>query len=245
MHPIQQRSAAAFAVAALLGLPLMAQAVSLNVPVSPASYADTALPGTTEAARPELAGTALEDVLTPFSFNGITGTVQNRVVKEDLTGTLDFYWKVNVDATPIGSANLAPNAATNTPFDITAFRLGNFGVANITDADWRVDGLGDTPPRVARLFNSTGRPDGAVNFLFTDPPLVAGKSSMFFFLHTNATNYAKTAVYDLLGNGNSADAISGSFATFAPSAVPEPGSMALVCAGLAMTAAVSRRQRRH
>ena len=51
------------------------------------------LSGTTAAKRPELAGTVLKDVVRPFSINllgggKITGTVQDRVVREKKTGTL-------------------------------------------------------------------------------------------------------------------------------------------------------------
>jgi hypothetical protein len=76
---------------------------------------DTSLGGTTSAARPELAGTVLEDDVQTFSFLGITGTVQNRVVREDVSGTLDFYWRIKVDEGVPGVA--APGA-------ISAFRLG-------------------------------------------------------------------------------------------------------------------------
>jgi hypothetical protein len=111
-----------------------AHAVALNQPSG--NFANTALPGTTVAARPELAGLVLEDVLTTFNFDGVSGTVQNRVVRETTTGTLDFYWKIDVDANASG-------------LGIDAFRLIN-------------------------------------------------GSSRFFFLHTDATAYAKTGAFDLL-----------------------------------------------
>lgn len=223
----------ALASAAMFSLPLASQAVTLNTPVAPAPYADTTLPGTTAAARPELAGLVLQDVLTPFSFDGITGTVQNRVVRENGTGTLDFYWKINVDSNAL--------AVTGAPFDVTALRLENFGLSNITDSDWRIDGLGTQSPDTARLFSATSQPNGAVNFLFDTHPVHAGQSSNFFFLHTSATDYAQIADYDLLGNNSQGERISGQFSTFAP--VPEPGTAGLTLAGLAIAAAVTRRQR--
>ncbi|RZI85180.1 MAG: PEP-CTERM sorting domain-containing protein [Rubrivivax sp.] len=216
MNTFQRSILSAAALCAGLLMQSGAQAVALTQPVG--SFADTALPGTTSAARPELAGVVVEDVLTPFSFNGVTGTVQNRVVRETASGTLDFYWKVNVDSSATGAG-------------ITAFRLGDFGYISIVDADWRVDGLGTVAPTTGRLFNAASHPEGDINFLF-DSPVTAGQSSKFFFLHTDALNYAKTATFDQLCGP--ADCISGQTATFAPSAVPEPTSTALMLTGLGL-----------
>jgi hypothetical protein len=200
-----------------------AQAAALTQPVFPTPFADTALSGTTNAARPELAGTVMEDVLTPFSFSGVTGTVQNRVVKESGTGTLDFYWKVNVDASATGTG-------------VGALRLIDFGAANLTDGDYRIDGLGTVAPTTARVFNGTSYPTGAINFLF-DSAVTAGTESRFFFLHTDATSYAKTAQYDMLTGGS--QQLSGTFSTFAP-AVPEPSSFALTLVGMLTVGALVR-----
>ena len=171
-------SAVILAVLSGLVLASPSRAAPLNMAFGGDPFKDTALPGTTNAARPELGGTVIEDVLEPFSFGaaGITGWVQNRVVRETAAGTLDFYWRVSVDPTATGG-------------NVSAFRLGNFGFPNLTDADWRSDGVGLVPPRAARLFNPTGRPDGAVNFLFTDPavgpgdPFAAASGSLLLFAY--------------------------------------------------------------
>jgi hypothetical protein len=213
------------AAALLLVAAASAQAVALNNAFTSEPFLDTPLGGTTFAARPELGGTVVADDLAPFSFNGVTGTVQNRVVRETGTGTLDFYWRVMVDASSQGG--------------VQAFRLANFGYSFMTDADWRIDGLGSPAPLVGRLFNPATHPEGAINFLFTDPAVGPDTSSRFFFLHTSATSFGKTAMYDMLCAPN--DCVSGSFATYAP-AVPEPSTTLLAALGLGALGVLRRRR---
>lgn len=92
------------------------QAVGINNAFVAQPFLETTLPGTTSVARPELAGVVLEDILQPFSFagGGITGSVQSRVTRETVAGTLDFYWKVSVDP-------------TSTAGNVDALRVGDFG----------------------------------------------------------------------------------------------------------------------
>src|SRR5215213_4444427 len=62
------------------------------------------LPGVTAAAQPVLAGVVIRDVAIPFSVNNgvgqtiFRGTLQDRVVRENATGTLDFYQTVRANA---------------------------------------------------------------------------------------------------------------------------------------------------
>ena len=200
-----------------------AWSVSLTEPAG--SYADFAISGTTVAARPELAGTVLEDMLTSFSFAGageaVSGVVQNRVIRS-VDGTIDFAWRITIDDTSNG--------------DISAFRVTGFdGFA--LDADWRIDGLGNVAPTTARYFGSAA---GSVNFLFDTNEIGVRESSYFFFLDTEATNYALTGMYDMLCADSGC--VSDSFATFAPSAVPVPAAVWLFGSGLVGLMGVARRK---
>lgn len=218
-------------VAAALGLSAhSAHAVLLNP-------GDTLpLPGTTVAAEPQLAGTVLVDELIPFSFSAgaglgnITGEVQQRIVRSSVDGTLDFYWRVMND----------PNSAAA----IGSFRLGDF-VSPEYNANWRIDGLGVKAPDHATRFS--GSFDSYVNFsfnVFSANPgdgLLPGQSSNFFFFDTTATNYAKTATFDLTNMVQ--NPISGQFAAYAPAAVPLPTAAWLFGSGLLGLIGIARRKK--
>jgi hypothetical protein len=215
----------------LVGVAPGAGAVALNNGFTSEPFLDTALPGTTSAMRHELAGTVEQDQLTSFSFGTLSGHVQNRVVRETGTGTLDFYWRVVLDPSSTGVG-------------VSALRLIDFGYSSLTDADWRIDGLGSTAPTTGRLFNPGTYPGGAINFLFRSPVDGDSDGSMFFFLHTDATHYAETASYDLLGGANLE--LSGLFKTFAPAAaVPEPTPASVLALGLLTLGWLRSRRARH
>lgn len=197
---------------------------------------NVALPGTTSAAEPQLAGTIIADLTQAFSFSAyggtVSGAVQSRVVRSDVDGTLDFYWRVFNDANSAG--------------DLSSFRLGAF-MAPQYEANWRIDGLGEVSPVSARLFGGVYAGQGYVNFNFqrfddtgARYGLRAGESSNFFFLDTTAVNFARTAIYDLANLGHTE--ISSLYETFAPSQVPTPGTLALIALGLA--GAIGQRRRR-
>lgn len=205
-----------FAAAALMFLATGAGAVVIPVGVV------TALPGTTAALEPQLAGLVLEDETQAFSFASgagtISGSVQSRVVRSFIDGTLDFYWRVVSD----------PSSSDA----IGSLRLGNF-FTPVYNANYRIDGLGDVAPSSAHLFPGGG---GFLNFLFDGPsPFTPGNGSNFMFLDTSATNYNRSALYDLTGPTGISDA----YATFAP--ISEPTSIAMLVLAMGALAMTRRR----
>jgi hypothetical protein len=213
------------AAGALLAVP-SAQAVVLTP-----GFSELLPTGTTLAARPELAGQVLEDVVAPFSFvygtGTMTGTVQSRVVRETVSGTLDFYWRITNDA--------------GSPLGMPSFQLNDFFTSSY-DADWRADGLGSKAPDFAHLASSLF--GGPLYYEFQFHPIAPGEQSYFMLLHTDATHYAKTATYVV----NPVQPIfeepdpNDFYLTFAP-AVPEPSTYALLVTGLLLTAGVAARRR--
>lgn len=200
-----------FTILAILGISLnTAHAVVL------APGSTEILPGTTSAAEPNLAGLVVEDDLVGFSYSSgggfVSGSVQVRVVQA-IDNTYDFYWRVINDA--------------NSSDSIGSFRIGEF-YTNTYNANYRIDGLGDDAPDNAHRFD--GGFDSYVNFNF-DSGLAPGDSSNFFFLDTDATDYAMTGIYDLANLGHTQ--ISGTFNMYAPSYdVPEAASLMLLGLGL-------------
>ena len=139
-------------------------------------------------------------------------------------GTLDFYWLVMND--PYSAASIG------------SFRIGDF-VSPEYNANWRSDGSGYLAPDNAYRFTSAF--DSYVNFNWSNG-LGADDDSRFFFLDTTATNYAKTAIFDLTNMGQTH--ISGLFAAYSPvAAVPEPETYAMLLAGLGFVGFMARRRK--
>jgi len=161
-------------------LALLLGAITLSAPVFAvplAPGATVAINGTTLASRPELAGTAIYDVTTPFLCTRADGTtlakgkVESRVV-QDSGGYYDFYYRLFVD--------------TDSPGYIFDFIVSNYGSTLYTDVDWRIDGVGDVAPYKSFRDNAPGT---GVYFSFYAPGVHNGTSSRFIFVQTRTSGY--------------------------------------------------------
>jgi hypothetical protein len=180
---------------------------------------DIPISGTTLAARPELADTDLGTITTPFTLqtsDGATvdGTLIAFVGREDVSGTLDFYYRVE-DNDPVGTIAAPP------PFIIT---LGMNDFAGFTtDMDYRTDSVGILGP-VAASSSSDG---SEVAFYFAGN-LGPGEETYTMFIKTNAINYGlgETDGEVLGSKGNGPDLDIGQ--SFEPLPAPEPAALSLI-----------------
>jgi hypothetical protein len=186
--------------------------------------------GTTEEIEPQLAGTVVQDVTTPFSYEGwfrdssiedgeltgsVTGTVQSRVVLGS-DDTYDFYWRITVDADSF--------------LPVLNMRLTGL-VPDTYNANFRLDGPGTVQPAfVAQGFH------GDVTWAFGEyiapsTQVFPGLESRFLFLDSDARAYAPVASFALESGRDTGGSMmiqwggeSGAYATFGPTPVPEPSS---------------------
>lgn len=187
----------------------------------PADGSQVALPGTSVAAQPQLAGTVVRDVLTPFSYEIIddrcgetcvyrydfTGALQSRVVKA-VDGTFDFYWRITTQPILSRIRDADPDSVEPTPPGFTAdlswAALSGF-TATAYRADWRSDGLGSAAPRTAALaadgpifyFSDRQVSDDGGTLSIDNSTLQSGGESRFFFLDTDARYFASNATMQL------------------------------------------------
>ena len=156
------------------------------VPLAPS--APVLIAGTTHADRPELAGEVIRDELSAFEIRDaqgglvFQGTIQQRVVRSNLDGTLDFYYRIReTDFAVSGSLRV----------------VRTHGFASwTTDVDFRLDGQGDIGPASA----SRSADGDQVTFHF-NPELKTGEESFFLLVKTNSVSMGETGLTILVGSG--------------------------------------------
>lgn len=150
----------------------------LAVPTGLAPF-EVALPGTTAAAEPGLAGTVVSDQLVPFTIASasapVSGTLQVRTVS-GAGGKLSFYWKIN--------------NATASKGQVEAIFISGFPKVAY-DANWRKDGLGTVAPTTVAGGLSADFKAWIYGFYFK-APIKPGESSRFFFLRSGAAASVKS-----------------------------------------------------
>ena len=161
--------------AALLSGAIVTTTNAHAIPLS--SAAGVSLSGTTNAARPELAGTVLIDRVRPFSMTTssgavISGTFQDRVVKRTSTGKLEFSFRIKNAAASVGN--------------IVVVNRQNYGAFPTVDVDFRLDGLGTIGAPAAA---HGGGANARIKFDFFNAPIAPGQESRFHFIGTDATSY--------------------------------------------------------
>ena len=157
--------------------------------------------GTTAAARPELAGVVIRDALIPFTITSsggavlFKGTLQDRVVRENVSGTLDFYEAIRTTGPGSTIAKLD-----------SIIRENFAGFA--TDVDYRTDGLGAPAIHPLKVTRSP-TPGASLDFQFGGVVVGSNQDSRFFFIKTNATSYTVNGITAIEMSGGVTAPLSG------------------------------------
>ncbi|MHB8257386.1 MAG: hypothetical protein ACYDE0_09140 [Acidiferrobacterales bacterium] len=183
------------------------------------------LSGTSVALDPALSGTVLQDVLEPFTIDlgagsAINGYIQDRVVRESGSGTLDFYYRLfnGIDS---DGCTLPSGGSIG-----VAGRSGYSGLT--TDVNYRTDSLGTVAPSGA----SRTADGNQVLFGFLGSPIAPGQESHFFFIKTNATAYNNLGTGTLIGFNAQGGFGQTQFSTYEPAPVPIAPALPLFASGL-------------
>jgi hypothetical protein len=176
------------AIAAIL-LATILPATALGVPTAVINFTK-ALPGTTAAAEPSLAGTVLTDQVLPYStLPGAPlpakGTVQVRTVR-GADGRLNFYWRI-----------VAHPSSKDVVHALEIYKFPR----RVYDANWRIDGLGTVRPVLVAGQNAAA--GWEMEFVFR-PTIRPGQESRFFFLRARTPSTRPALIRIRFENGRSA-----------------------------------------
>jgi len=154
---------------------LTTAALALSIALPPG--ATVAVPPTTAATEPDLAGVAIRDALIPFQIHSPSGALlcagqlQDRVVRSSRTGLLDFYYAIRITTKGTGAiARVARRSYDSLPLRVA----------------YRMDGLGVVPPTRA----TRSSPGLDVAFAYLKPPVscatpqISGPISRFVLIRT-------------------------------------------------------------
>lgn len=162
---------------------------ALGVPTAVVNFTK-ALPGTTAAAEPSLAGTVLTDQVMPYSTlpgapRPAKGTVQVRTVR-GADGRLNFYWRI-----------VAHPSSRDVVHALEIYRFPR----RVYDANWRQDGLGLVKPVLVAGQNAAA--GWRMEFVFR-PTIRPGQESRFFFLRARTPGTSPAMIRIRFENGRSA-----------------------------------------
>jgi hypothetical protein len=158
-------------------------------------------------------GTLLASLSAPFTTIDTSGTLVSAVFRE-ATGTLDFYYQVNSSLTSTGEISRTTDSLFTGFLTSVGFRLDGAAVAG----SLFVNGIVGSTSADRNLAGSV------VGFTFGPPDafkVFPGTSSTVLVISTNATSF--TSGFASLIDGGAT-----TVASFAPAAVPEPSTFALL-----------------
>lgn len=228
---------------------------------SPVAFAEVfsmPLP-TTLAEQPHLAGHVVDELRyefeypTPYGIGPVrgpeltTGTLVARVVRSSVDGTLDFHFHLAHDPSSLGVVYALDlvDGFYRDEFTYLQHQLSDGPVP--TDRFQRVRHYGRVGTEVD---GATGAeycvsPPCKMRFDFytkTDVYYLEPGKEAYFVIDTNATRYSRTGVAQIWDLQRNPEYSSGDLPMFAP-AIPEPGSVAMLGAGLGLLVWRARRER--